>query len=264
LPRPLPPELDQAVQQVLIEANTFSAMGLLLLRYTGMRVGEMRDLSLHAMEGSGPDTFTLRVPIGKTRSERLIPLDARTVALIQRIIAQRGCRRKGGVPAPFAHYLMISSFGRHLSLQKYSYSIRRLTAHLHTTEHLYCHRLRHTFATEMARAGMPVPALMKLLGHRTPKMTMRYVEVAQIDVRKAYDEALVQLRLMHTVQPQALPPHSALPSQPGPDQLLSLMAATIARLEHLRRDAHDPAEAKRLHRLVKRLRKTAHDFKDFL
>ena len=53
-------------------------------------------------------------------------------------------------------------------------------------------------------------------------MTMRYVEVAQIDVRKAYDEALVQLRLMHTVQPQALPPHSALPSQPGPDQLLEL------------------------------------------
>lgn len=264
LPRPLPPDLDQAVQQALIEANTFPAMGLLLLRYTGMRVGEMRDLSLHAMEGSGPDTFTLRVPIGKTRSERIIPLDARTVALIQRIIAQRGCRRKGGVPDPFAHYLMISSFGRHLSLQKYSYNIRRLTAHLHTTEHLYCHRLRHTFATEMARAGMPVPALMKLLGHRTPKMTMRYVEVAQIDVRKAYDEALVQLRLMHTVQPQALPPHSALPSQPAPDQLLSLMAATIARLENLRRDTHDPVEAKRLHRLVKRLRKTAHDFKGFL
>jgi len=31
----------------------------------------------------------------------------------------------------------------------------------------------------MARAGMPVPALMKLLGHTTPKMTMRYVEVAK-------------------------------------------------------------------------------------
>jgi hypothetical protein len=42
------------------------------------------------------------------------------------------------------------------------------------------------------------------------------------------------------------------------------MAATIARLENLRRDTHDPAEAKRLLRLVKRLRKTAHDFKDIL
>ena len=94
-------------------------------------------------------------------------------------------------------------------------------------------------------------------------MTMRYVEVAQIDVRKAYDEALVQLRAMHTIQAKALPPHSTLPSQPAPDQLLNLMAAAIVRLEHLRRDAHDPAQAKRLLRLVKRLRKTAHDFKDF-
>jgi len=89
-------------------------------------------------------------------------------------------------------------------------------------------------------------------------------EVAQVDVLKAYDEAVVQLRLMHTVQPQALPLHSALPSQPAPDQLLSLMAAIIARRENLRRDTHVPAEAKRLHRLVKRLRKTAYDFKGFL
>ena len=42
------------------------------------------------------------------------------------------------------------------------------------------------------------------------------------------------------------------------------MAATIARLENLRRDSHDSVEAKRLLRLVKRLRKTAHDFKDIL
>ena len=49
-----------------------------------------------------------------------------------------------------------------------------------------------------------------------------------------------------------------------PALLLSLMAATIARLENLRRDMRDHAEAKRLLRLVKRLRKTAHDFKDIL
>ncbi|MEI8120494.1 MAG: site-specific integrase [bacterium] len=74
------------------------------------------------------------------------------------------------------------------------------TAPLHSTEQIHCHRLRHTFATEMARAGMPVPALMKLLGHRTPKMTMRYVEVAQVDVRKAYDEAVVQLRALQNIR----------------------------------------------------------------
>ena len=264
LPRPLPPEVDQAVQKACVEAGTFAAMALLLLRYTGMRVGEMRALPLNAMEASEPSTFTLRVPVGKTYSERLIPLDARSVDLVKRIIAQRGCQAKRGVPARFSHCMMINHRGRHVAQQNYSFNLRELTAHINTTEHIYCHRLRHTFATEMARAGMPVPALMKLLGHKTPKMTMRYVEVAQLDVRKAYDEALVQLRAMHTLQARALPPHSPLPHQPEAIRPLALMAATIAVLESMRRDTQDPCRVRLLHRFVKRLRKAGYDLKEIL
>ena len=264
LPRPLPPDIDQALQKACIEADTFAAMGLLLLRYTGMRIGEMIDLGLNAMECVELNSYTLRVPIGKTRSERLIPLDERTVELIRRIIAQRGCRRKGGVPARFAHYLMVSAFGHHMEQQNYSAAIRQLAAHINTTEHIHCHRLRHTFATEMARAGMPVPALMKLLGHKTPKMTMRYVEVAQVDVRKAYDEALVQLRAMHTLQARALPPHSSMPQQPEALQPLGLIAATIAILESMRRDTQEPVRVRQLHRFIKRLRKAGYDLKEIL
>jgi len=62
-----------------------------------------------------------------------------------------------------------------------------------------------TLLDEMARAGMPVPALMKLLGHKTPKMTMRYVEVVQTDVRQAYDQALTQLSVIRSVQARTLP-----------------------------------------------------------
>ena len=264
LPRPLPPNIDQTFQKACIDADTFAAMGLLLLRYTGMRIGEMIDLSLNAMECVELNRYTLRVPIGKTRSERLIPLDARTVALIQRIRAKRACRRKGGVPARFAHYLMVSAFGHHMEQQNYSAAIRQLTAHINTTEHIHCHRLRHTFATEMARAGMPVPALMKLLGHKTPKMTMRYVEVAQVDVRKAYDDALVQLRTMHALQARALPPHSSLPQCPETLQPLALIAATIAVLESMRRDTQDPSRVRQLHRFIKRLRRAGYDLKEIL
>ena len=39
------------------------------------------------------------------------------------------------------------------------------------------HQLRHTYASEMVRSGVTLPALMKLLGHTDPAMTMRYVEV---------------------------------------------------------------------------------------
>jgi site-specific recombinase XerD len=264
LPRPLPPDLDQAVQKAFIEANTFAAMALLLLRFTGMRIGEMRALPLNAMESCGPGTFTLRVPIGKTHAERLIPLDDRTVDLIQRIIAQRGGRQKRRLPARRRRLMMIDHWGRHLTQQTYCVHIKQLTAHIDTTEHIYCHRLRHSFATQMARAGMPVPALMKLLGHKTPKMTMRYVEVAQTDVRQAYDQALTQLRVIRSVQARSLPVPAAVPQQPAPTQLLRLMEAMVCSLECLRRDTPDPHHSRQLHRFIKRMRKAGYDLKQII
>ena len=38
--------------------------------------------------------------------------------------------------------------------------------------------LRHTYATELANAGMSLQALMALLGHVTPEMTLRYAVLA--------------------------------------------------------------------------------------
>lgn len=268
LPRPLPHELDQAVQKAFSESDTFAAMALLLLRYTGMRIGEMRALPLNALESSGHDTFTMRVPIGKTYSERLIPLDARTVALVQRIVKQRGCRQKRPLPLQRRHFMMIDQWGRHLTQQSYSRIIKELTKHIDTSENIYCHRLRHTFATEMARAGMPVPALMKLLGHKTPKMTMRYVEVAQVDVRQAYDQALTQLSVIRSLQTRTMPalpdPLSALPQNTTSHQLLESINTIISQLENQRRDAQNSAKAQQLHRFIKRMRKAGYDLHEIL
>ena len=38
----------------------------------------------------------------------------------------------------------------------------------------------------MVRAGVGLPALMKLLGHVNPEMTMRYVEVASTDLQREF------------------------------------------------------------------------------
>jgi integrase len=265
LPRPLPPALDQAAQKAFIEAGTFPAMAFLLLRYTGMRIGEMRALPLNAMQSCGPESFALRVPAAKTYAERLIPLDAPTVEIVRRIMAQRGCLLKRPLRPSRRRLMMISPWGRHLSPTRYGVHLEALTAHLDPNEHITCHRFRHTFATEMARAGMPVHALMKLLGHKTPKMTMRYVEVAQADVRRAYDQALAQLRVIRSVQNRALPVAvtAAMP-QPAPRQLLKLMEAMIGCLESRRRDAPDPARAQQLQRFIKRVRKAGYDLDEIL
>jgi len=263
LPRPLPPDLDQTIQKAFLEAGTFAAMALLLLRYTGMRIGEMRALPLNAMETTGRNAATLRVPVGKTYSERIIPLDKPTVSLITHIIEQRACKQKRPLPDNRRHLMMIDQWGRHLTQQSYSRIIHELTAHIDTTERIYCHRLRHTFATEMARAGMSVPVLMKLLGHKTPKMTMRYVEVAQPDIRHAYDKALTQLSAMRSLQsrtPHALPAApTALPQVHEPNQIIKLIALIIASLEKQRRDMQDPVRRQQLQRFIYRMRKAGCD-----
>src|SRR5215510_352333 len=44
------------------------------------------------------------------------------------------------------------------------------------------HQLRHTYASELLRCGVDFPALMKLLGHASPEMTMVYLDIALTDL----------------------------------------------------------------------------------
>lgn len=52
------------------------------------------------------------------------------------------------------------------------------------------HRFRHTFARDMVRAGMPLPALQRLMGHTSIEMTMLYVGLSAEDVQRDYQRAI--------------------------------------------------------------------------
>src|ERR1700676_3772768 len=54
------------------------------------------------------------------------------------------------------------------------------------------HRFRHTFASDMVRAGMSLPALMQLMGHADIQTTLRYVQVTPQDVYLQYARAVAQ------------------------------------------------------------------------
>jgi integrase/recombinase XerD len=55
------------------------------------------------------------------------------------------------------------------------------------------HRFRHTFASDMVRAGLSLPALMKLIGHANIQTTLVYVELTPQDVCEQYARAVAQL-----------------------------------------------------------------------
>ena len=112
------------------------------------------------------------------------------------------------------------------------------------------HQLRHTYAREMVRAGVGLPAFMKLLGHVNPTMTMRYVDVAGSDLQREFHLARSQPSHL-TPQPKA-PRFSPRGGLEG--VVDSLLFAQHA-IEMFRRSLPDGASKHRLDQLVNRLTK---------
>jgi integrase len=54
------------------------------------------------------------------------------------------------------------------------------------------HRFRYTFASDMIRGGISLPALMQLMGHADIQTTLRYVQITPQDVYRQYTRAVAQ------------------------------------------------------------------------
>jgi integrase len=85
LPRALTAEQDQLIQQELLRRNDLAANVLLLLRHTGMRIGEAVDLPYDCLCSPSPGQWAIHVPLGKLKTERMLPVDSFVCEIVQRI-----------------------------------------------------------------------------------------------------------------------------------------------------------------------------------
>jgi len=108
---------------------------------------------------------------------------------------------------------------------------------------------RHTYATGMLRAGVSLPALMKLLGHRTANMTLRYVEITQMDLQLEFHLARVTPR--HLI-PLPLPAATPSPDDADASAVIRHLSATIRTLDLFRQN-NTPFRDKLLRLLLRRL-----------
>ena len=99
----------------------------------------------------------------------------------------------------------------------------------------------------MLRAGVSFPGIMKLLGHSSPDMTMRYLGIAFPDLQREYQQARSQPR--HLV-PQPKPSNSARADLPG---LIEALKSAQHVLEMFRRPLPEGASRRRLGRPANRL-----------
>jgi integrase len=85
LPRPLKPEQDELLQQEFLRRNDLGGNIFLLIRHTGMRIGECADLSFDCLRSTGPNQWAIHVPLGKLKTERMVPIDSFVCELVQRL-----------------------------------------------------------------------------------------------------------------------------------------------------------------------------------
>ncbi len=114
------------------------------------------------------------------------------------------------------------------------------------------HRLRHTYATEMVRLGVSLPALMQMLGHKDINMTLRYVEVVQLDLQREFHRARQNNAAVHSIPQLPLPS----PADPAHADLPTVRQA-IATVRHLLQLFHvqlvDPGARRKVRRLTQRI-----------
>lgn len=162
LPRALPPDVDGAlIAAVAASPDPFIRAGLQVLRGAGLRVGELLDLELSAVVDYGPAGSWLKVPLGKLATERMVPLDAATLQVLDDWARQRGTHRplthpRTGKPTDF----LFTAHGRRLGATRLRVGLLSaaqdagLTGPGGTPLIVTCHQLRHTYATSLANAGM--------------------------------------------------------------------------------------------------------------
>jgi integrase len=163
-------------------ARDLAIVGLMLMH--GLRSAEVMALNCDDVllsEGQ------LRVR-GKGSKLRLLPLAPETTQLLDHYL-----RLERPDPCSAALFVVLKGPARGIRMTPAGF--RSLFRHHRNTTGIQLanpHRFRHTFASDMVRAGMSLPALMKLMGHSNIETTMRYVQVSPQDVYLQYARAAAQ------------------------------------------------------------------------
>jgi integrase/recombinase XerD len=181
VPRKLPVALSaEQVRRVLDEPKADTVIGLrdrallALLYGTGIRASECASL-----RSGQVDLTQLTITVqGKGGHERVIPLNPELAEVLRDYVRARG----PALPtAPFFRSRFRGSLSRTSVYQR----VRTWGQRSRVGCPLSPHRLRHTFATHLVRAGVALVTIRDLLGHRLITSTQVYLHVTADDLRAA-------------------------------------------------------------------------------
>ena len=211
-PEPLPKFLDDRDAAKLMAAARAASdrrdrLVVEVLACTGLRASELCDLDADAVVRIG-DGHWLRVPIGKLRNDRYVPLHPDLVTLFADWTA-------ANVDHIRRHRRLVADHRGILDRHLVHRIVRRVARHAGVAAHP--HQLRHTLATQAINRGMRLEAIAALLGHRSMEMTLTYARIGDRVVADEYAAVNTQIDALYSQQ---------------------LAVAETAPMARLRREAH--------------------------
>jgi len=180
LPKPIP-DADLVAFFQVIDAVRDRLIFLLMLR-CGLRVSEVCALPWEAID---QQAGTIRINQGKGRVDRIVYLAPDVAQTLE------GWHRHQppGVylfpsPKPQRAHLFRSMINRLMDQYLAAAGLPRQYSP---------HSLRHTFATQLLNAGVPLEVLKELMGHYSIELTLRYAQLYDTTKKQQYEQAMRQI-----------------------------------------------------------------------
>lgn len=177
------PLTSDEVAQFWSGFRTFRDLSIVaLMLFNGLRSREALDLCLDDLRFAQGEIYIH----GKGNRDRLLPLAEETIQVLYKylhlerpptdssrlFICLKGTRR-GSPMTPAGLRSLFRHYRRHTNVPKAN-----------------PHRFRHTFGADMVRAGISLPALMRLMGHAHIQTTMLYVQLSPKDIWDEFHRAV--------------------------------------------------------------------------
>ena len=199
IPRYIPDaELNQLMAAIRALPCPFQRAALLIARWSGARRDEIRRLAVDCLDSYPDGTPRLRIPAGKTKHERLVPLNeeaAEAIRVLQCAHPAVGQGLPDRITGERTYYLFMHC-GKLRSLEYlFLYPLQATCTQLGLVDAegkatITAHRFRHTVGKQLAEKGAKLHTIMQVLGHNSVNMAMVYAHISDIAVLRDYQAVL--------------------------------------------------------------------------
>jgi len=201
LPEKMPVYLNERECKMLLETISVGdgindlcrRIRIKILYYCGLRARELTSLKLSQIEFDLEDEpIRLRV-VGKREKERVLPIPEPMRRDLKMWIKHRESLHDWNYARKFRNraeyidskFLFPSLKGEQLAYSAVEKSVKSACKKAKIEKNITPHKLRHTFATNLVRRGVPLVHIAAALGHKNINTTQIYAHIEREDVEKS-------------------------------------------------------------------------------